>query len=92
MSPTANKVANDEDHQQPWADDGRERIGAHGEIEEVKEERRKTQEKLMDHIMNLEKRMKRIGASQEKKERYKCHEASVIGSVLGQGKPMSREA
>ena len=59
---------------------------------EVREEPRNTQEKLMDHIMNLEKHMERIEASQEKKERYKCHEASVIGSVLGQGKPMSREA
>ena len=38
MSPTANKVAADEDHQQPRADGGRKKAGRHGDSEEVKED------------------------------------------------------
>ena len=85
MIPTAYKVATDEDHPQP-------RAGALGEIEEVKKEPRNTQDKLLDLLMSHGKRMERIEASQEEKERYKGHEASLFGSVLGQGKPMSSEA
>ena len=64
MSPTANKVDNGEDHQKPQADDGRKRAGAHEEIEEVKEESRKMQDKLMDLLRSLDKSMERVEASQ----------------------------
>ena len=95
MSPNGEKVAAAEGRQQRRADAGRERAGALEEKEEVKEEPRDTQSKLLDLLTGPTERMERIEASQgrlEKKERLKGHEASVFGSVLEQGKAMTREA
>ena len=69
--------------------------GALEEKAEVKEEPRDTQSKLLDLLTDLTERMERMEASQgrlEEKERWKGHEASVFGSVLGLGKAMTREA
>ena len=95
MSSNGEEVAAAEGRQQRRADAGRERVGALEEKEEVNEESRDTQSKLLDLLTGLTERMEHMEASQgrlEEKERLKGHEASVFGSVYGQGKAMTREA
>ena len=95
MSPNGEEVAAAEGHQQRRADAGSERAGSLEEKEEVKEEPRDTKRKLLDLLTGLTKRMERMEASQRRlgeKERLKDHAASVFGTVLGQGKSMTREA
>lgn len=52
----------------------------------------KTQEQLQDLHVGLTKRMDRMEASQEEKERSNGLEFSVFCSLIGRGNPMSREA
>ena len=91
MSPNGVEVTAAEGRQQRRADAGRERAGALEEREEVKEEPRNTQIKLLDLLTGLTKRMERMEVSQgrlKKKERLKGHKASGFGSVFEQGKVM----
>ena len=92
MSPNGEEIAAAEVRQQRRADAGRERAGALEEKEEVKEEPRDTQSKLLDLLTGPTERMEASQGRLEKKERLKGHEASVFGSVLEQGKAMTREA
>ncbi|CAI5716720.1 unnamed protein product [Hyaloperonospora brassicae] len=92
MSPNGEEVAAAEGRQQRRADAGRERAGALEEKEEVKEEPRNTQGKLLDLLTGLTERMEASRGRSEENERLKGHESSVFGSVLGQGKAMTREA
>ena len=89
MSPNGEEVAAAEGRQQHRADAGCERFVPLEEKEEVKEEPRDTQSKLLDLLTGLTESMERMEVSQERleeKESMKDHEASVFGSVLGQGK------
>ncbi|CAI5733621.1 unnamed protein product [Hyaloperonospora brassicae] len=92
MSPNGEEVAAAGGRQQRRADAGRERAGALEEKEEVKKEPRDTQSKLLDLLTGLTERMEASQGRLEQGERLKSHEASVFGSVLGQGKAMTREA
>ena len=89
MSPTTNTIATDEGRQQSRTDARHENFDAQKENEVVAKKSQKTQEKLMNLQMSLDKRMKRIASPHEKKEHYKGHEVNVFGSVLGQIDPMS---
>ena len=94
MSSNGEEVAAAEGRQQRRADAVRDRAGALEEKEDVKEEPRDTQSKLLDLLTGLTEHMERMEASQgrlEEKERLKGHEAIVSGSVLGKGKAMIRE-
>uniref|UniRef100_A0AAV1T1I0 Uncharacterized protein n=1 Tax=Peronospora matthiolae TaxID=2874970 RepID=A0AAV1T1I0_9STRA len=95
MSPNGEEVAAAEGRQQRRADAGRKRAGALEEKKEIKEGPRDTQSKLLDLLTGLTERMERMEASQGRlleKKRLKGHEASGFGSVLGQGKAMTKEA
>uniref|UniRef100_A0AAV1TA11 Uncharacterized protein n=1 Tax=Peronospora matthiolae TaxID=2874970 RepID=A0AAV1TA11_9STRA len=98
MSPDGEEVAAAIGRQQHRADAGRERAGALEENEEVKEGPRDTQSKLLDLLTALTERMERMErmeASQgrlEEEEHWKGQEASIFGSVLGQGKAVTRES
>uniref|UniRef100_M4B4Q7 Uncharacterized protein n=1 Tax=Hyaloperonospora arabidopsidis (strain Emoy2) TaxID=559515 RepID=M4B4Q7_HYAAE len=73
MSPNGEEVAAAEGRQQRRADAGRERAGALEKNEEVKEEPRDTQSKLLDLLMGLTERMEASQGQLEEKERLKGH-------------------
>ena len=73
MSPNGEEVAAAEGRQQRRADAGRERAGALEENEEVKEEPRDTQSKLLALLMGRTERMEASQGQLEEKERLKGH-------------------
>nr|CCA13864.1 conserved hypothetical protein [Albugo laibachii Nc14] len=86
MSPSGKVTAAEEHRAQSEEEPGHERASS------LQEEPRGTQGKLLDLLTDLTERMEASKERQEEQRRLKGHEASVFGSMLGQGRPMSREA
>ena len=85
MIPTANLVAADEGRQQPGADAGHERANNREENIEVKAIRRNMKDKLLELLMGLNKRMRRMTRCKRRRSVY--IPTIVFGSMLGGARP-----